>query len=256
VKEMEGQYALELIMKGKRIDERNFEDFREIKIEKNIISKAEGSARVKMGETEVIAGVKLNTGEPFSDTPEEGVLIVNTEFTPLASPDFESGPPGEDAVELARIVDRGIRESKCIEVGKLCIVPEEKVWMVFVDIHIINDQGNLLDAAALAAIVALLNTKIPKIKDEEIVRGEYEKDLPVVFKPINIVVGKVGNNFLVDPNFEEEKILDAKLSVSVRDDEKICALQKQGKNEVSMEDLEKMVDIAMKKSKEIRKLVK
>ena len=253
---MEGQYALELIMKGKRIDERNFEDFREIKIEKNIISKAEGSARVKMGETEVIAGVKLNTGEPFSDTPEEGVLIVNTEFTPLASPDFESGPPGEDAVELARIVDRGIRESKCIEVGKLCIVPEEKVWMVFVDIHIINDQGNLLDAAALAAIVALLNTKIPKIKDEEIVRGEYEKDLPVVFKPINIVVGKVGNNFLVDPNFEEEKILDAKLSVSVRDDEKICALQKQGKNEVSMEDLEKMVDIAMKKSKEIRKLVK
>lgn len=256
MKEMEGQYALELIMKGKRIDERNFEDFREIKIEKNIISKAEGSARVKMGETEVIAGVKLNTGEPFSDTPEEGVLIVNTEFTPLASPDFESGPPGEDAVELARIVDRGIRESKCIEVGKLCIVPEEKVWMVFVDIHIINDQGNLLDAAALAAIVALLNTKIPKIKDEEIVRGEYEKDLPVVFKPINIVVGKVGNNFLVDPNFEEEKILDAKLSVSVRDDEKICALQKQGKNEVSMEDLEKMVDIAMKKSKEIRKLVK
>ena len=256
MKEMEGQYALELIMKGKRIDERNFEDFREIKIEKNIISKAEGSARVKIGETEVIVGVKLNTGEPFSDTPEEGVLIVNAEFTPLASPDFESGPPGEDAVELARIVDRGIRESKCIEVGKLCIVPEEKVWMVFVDIHIINDQGNLLDAAALAAIVALLNTKIPKIKDEEIVRGEYEKDLPVVFKPINIVVGKVGNNFLVDPNFEEEKILDAKLSVSVRDDEKICALQKQGKNEVSMEDLEKMVDIAMKKSKEIRKLVK
>jgi exosome complex component RRP42 len=256
VKEMEGQYALELIMKGKRIDERNFEDFREIKIEKNIISKAEGSARVKMGETEVIVGVKLNTGEPFSDTPEEGVLIVNTEFTPLASPDFESGPPGEDAVELARIVDRGIRESKCIEVKKLCIVPEEKVWLVFVDIHIINDQGNLLDAAALAAIVALVNTKIPKIKDEEIVRGEYEKDLPVVFKPINIVVGKVGNNFLVDPNFEEEKILDAKLSVSVRDDEKICALQKQGKNEVSMEDLEKMVDIAMKKSKEIRKLVK
>lgn len=253
---MEGQYALELIMKGKRVDERNFEDFREIKIEKNIISKAEGSARVKIGETEVIVGVKLNTGEPFSDTPEEGVLIVNAEFTPLASPDFESGPPGEDAVELARIVDRGIRESKCIEVGKLCIVPEEKVWMVFVDIHIINDQGNLLDAAALAAIVALLNTKIPKIKDEEIVRGEYEKDLPVVFKPINIVVGKVGNNFLVDPNFEEEKILDAKLSVSVRDDDKICALQKQGKNEVSMEDLEKMVDIAMKKSKEMRKLVK
>jgi exosome complex component RRP42 len=152
---MEGQYALELIMKGKRMDERKFEDFREIKIEKDIIEKAEGSARVKIGETEVIVGIKLNTGEPFPDTPEEGILIVNAEFTPLASPDFESGPPGENAVELARVVDRGIRESKCIEVEKLCITPKEKVWMMFVDIHIINDQGNLLDAAALAAIVAL-----------------------------------------------------------------------------------------------------
>jgi exosome complex component RRP42 len=252
---MEGQYALELIMKGKRMDERKFEDFREIKIEKNVVNKAEGSARVKIGETEVMVGVKLNTGKPFPDTPEEGILIVNAEFTPLASPDFESGPPGENAVELARVVDRGIRESKCIEVGKLCIVPEENVWMIFVDIHIINDQGNLLDAAALAAITALSNAKIPKIKDEEIVRGDYEKDLPVVFKPINITVGKVGNNFLVDPNFDEEKIMDAKLSVSVRDDEKICALQKQGTGELSFEDLEKMVDIAMKKSEEIRKLV-
>jgi exosome complex component RRP42 len=140
-------------------------------------------------------------------------------------------------------------------VEKLCITPKEKVWMMFVDIHIINDQGNLLDAAALAAIVALFNTKIPKIKDEEIVRGEYEKDLPVVFRPINVTVGKVGNSLLVDPNFEEENILDAKLSVSIRDDEKICALQKQGVKELSFEDLEKMVDMAIKKSKEIRKLV-
>jgi len=252
---MEGQYALELIMKGKRMGERNFEDFRKIEIEKSVIKNAEGSARVKIGETEVIAGVKLNIGEPFSDTPEEGVLIVNAEFTPMASPDFESGPPGENAVELARVVDRGIRESKCIEMEKLCITPKEKVWMVFIDIHIINDQGNLLDAAALASIAALLSTKIPKIKDEEIVRNDYEKDLPVVFKPINTSVGKVGNNYLIDPNFEEEKILDCKLSISVRDDEKICALQKQGTKELDFEDLEKMTDIAMKKSKEIRKLV-
>jgi len=252
---MEGQYALELIMKGKRMDERKFEDFRKIEIEKDVSNKAEGSARVKVGDTEVIVGVKLNTGEPFSDTPEEGILIVNAEFTPLASPDFESGPPGENAIELARIVDRGIRESKCIEVEKLCLVPKEKVWMIFVDVHIINDQGNLLDAAALAAIVALSNAKIPKIKDEEIVRDEYDRDLPVVFKPVNITVGKVGNSFLVDPNLEEEKILDAKLSVGVRDDGKICALQKQGIKELNFEDLEKMVDIAVKKSKDLRKLV-
>lgn len=249
------RYSLEMVEKGKRIDGRKFEEFRPIKIEQGIVQTAEGSARVKIGETEVIAGVKLNIGEPYSDAKDDGILIVNAEFTPLASPDFESGPPGEDAVELARVVDRGLRESKCIELKKLCIVPEEKVWTMFIDIHIINHQGNLIDTAALASLAALLNTKIPKLDGENIVRGDFDRRLPVVFKPVNITVGKVGEKFLIDPSFEEGSILNSKLSICVRDDDNICALQKQGNGELTIGDLEKMVDIAILKSKEIRKLV-
>jgi exosome complex component RRP42 len=249
-------YALELIGKGKRIDGRKFDEFRTIEVKENIIQKAEGSALVKLGETEVIAGVKMNVGTPFPDTPNEGILVVNTEFTPLASPDFESGPPGENAVELARIVDKCIRESKSIELEKLALVPGEKVWATFVDIHIINHQGNLLDASALASIVALRNTKIPKIEEEKIIRDEFTGKLPVVFKPIEVTVCKIGNNFILDPNLEEEKILDTKLSIAIRDDDKICALQKQGSKEFDFQDVERMIDIALEKSKELRKLVK
>jgi exosome complex component RRP42 len=249
-------YALELIEKGKRTDGRKFDEFRPIEIKENIIEKAEGSAHVKFGETEVIAGVKINLGEPFADTPEEGILVVNTEFTPLAAPEFESGPPGEDAVELSRVVDRGIRESKCVELEKLCITPGEKVWAVFVDIHIINHQGNLLDCAALASLVALLNTKMPRLEDDKIIRENLENKLPVVFKPITITVGKVGDKFLLDPNLEEESIVEAKLSVAIREDGRICAMQKQGIKELDISDIEKMVEIATKKSEEIRKLIK
>lgn len=253
---MIGDYALELIQKGKRVDGRKFDDFREIKINKNIVKTAEGSAQVKFGETEIIAGVKMNIGEPFSDRPNEGILIVNSEFTPLASPDFESGPPSENAVELARVVDRGIRESGCIKLEELVLEPGEKVWSVFIDIHIINHQGNLLDCGALAANVALQNTKIPKIDGENILRGEYERDLPVEFKPITISVCKVGDKFLLDPNLEEENILDSKLSVGIRDDNKICAMQKQGRKELNLEDVKKMIEIALEKSKDLRKLIK
>ena len=248
-------YALELIEKGKRIDDREFDEFRKIEILPNIIKKAEGSAMVKFGETKVIAGVKMELATPFPDTPDEGMLVVNAEFTPLASPDFEAGPPGEDATELARIVDRGIRESESIELNKLCIEPGEKVWGTFIDIHIINHRGNLLDCSALASFVALLHTKIPKLEDNKIVRGEYERALPIVHKPINITVCKVSDKFLLDPTFEEEKILDSKLSICLREDDKICSLQKQGSKEFTLEDVERMIDIAMKKSKEIRKLV-
>jgi len=253
---MQDEYALELIQKGKRIDERKFEEFRNIEIKQGIIQTAEGSADVKLGKTEVIAGVKLEVGEPFPDTPDEGMLVVNAEFSPAAAPEFESGPPGEDAIELARVVDRGIRESKCIELEKLCIKPKEKVWCVFVDIQIINHRGNLLDASALASLTALLNAKMPKLEEDEIIRGDFEKPLPVVFKPINITVSKVGDKYLLDPTLEEEHILDSKLAVAVRDDDKICSLQKQGSKELEMKDVEKMVEIAIKKSKEIRKLIK
>ena len=253
---MIGNYALELIQKDKRIDERKFDDFRKIEIKQGIIKNAEGSAQVKLGNTEVMVGVKMNTGNPFSDMPNEGTLMVGAELTPLASPDFESGPPGEDAVELARVVDRGLRVSKCIDLKKLCIEEGEKVWCVFVDIHIINHQGNLLDAAALGAIAALLDAKIPKIEKDEIKRGDYEGPLPVNFKPVNVTVCKVGDKFLIDPALEEEGIIDTKLSISARDDDKICSLQKQGSKELDVKDLEKMIDMAMKKSKEIRKMLK
>jgi len=260
---MEEKYALELIMKGKRVDGRKFDEFRPIEIIPNIIKNAEGSAQVRFGDTEVIAGVKMKTGTPFADTPNEGILIVNSEFTPLASPDFESGPPGEDAIELSRVVDRGIRESHMVDVEQLVLKPEEKVWAMFVDIHMINHQGNLIDAASIAAVTALHTTKIPKIelakegeKIDKILRGEYEKPLPAVHIPITITVGKVGNNLLVDPNLEEEKVLDAKLSIAVREDNTICALQKQGSKELELSDVDKMIELAIRKSAELRELVK
>jgi exosome complex component RRP42 len=205
----------------------------------------------------VIAGVKMNTGTPFADTPDEGVFSVSAEFTPLASEEFESGPPGEDAVELARIVDRGIRESKTIEMNKLVITPAEKCWSVFVDIHIIDNQGNLLDAAALAALTALLNTRIPKLDaDGKVLRGDYDRKLPVVHKPVTVSVCKVGDKLFLDPTKDEESVLDSKLSVAVMEDDTICAMQKQGTKGIEFDMLEGMIDAAVEKSKELRKLVK
>ena len=246
-------YASDFLLSGKRIDERKLDEFRKIEITQGIIDKAEGSAMVKVGKTKIITGVKIGLGTPFPDRPDEGMLVVNAEFTALSSPDFVSGPPGEDATELARVVDRGIRESECIDLKQLCITPGENVLSVFVDIHIINHDGNLIDCAFLASLGALLNTKIPKMKDDQIIRDEFEKDLPVLHKPIEVTVCKIGDNLVLDPSFQEEVAIDSKLTVCVRDDGKICALQKQGLKELKMEEIKKMIEIAIDKSKELRK---
>ena len=248
------RYILKLLEKNERVDGRKLEEYRKIKVETGIIKKAEGSARVRLGKTDVIAGVKIELSQPFSDMPNLGVLKTEAELIPLASPEFEFGPPGEDATELARVVDRGIRESNSIDLEKLCLKEGEKVWGVFIDIDVINHDGNLIDASALAAIAALLTSKMPELKGDEIVR-ESKKKLPVSHKPITVTVGKINDKFIIDPIKEEEEVLDAKLSVAVMEDDKICAMQKSGSKGLSQEDVGKMIDLAVKKSKELRKFL-
>jgi exosome complex component RRP42 len=113
----------------------------------------------------------------------------------------------------------------------------------------------LIDAAALAAMTALLNTRVPKIVDEKIVRKEFERRLPVEHQPVTVSVCKLGNKYILDPLLEEENVLDAKLSIAVMEDDRICALQKQGNKGLEFDEIETMIDLAMEKSKQIRKLI-
>ena len=115
------EYVVDMIKKDKRIDGRKLEEFREIKLETGVSKNAEGSAKVTVGNTTVIAGVKIGLAEPYPDSPDKGVLTTSAEFMPMAAPEFESGPPKEVEVEMSRVVDRGIRESKYIDFEKLCI---------------------------------------------------------------------------------------------------------------------------------------
>ena len=142
--ELDPNLIKQMVAKGKRIDHRKFDEYRKITIEPGVIQSAEGSCRVTIGDTVVIAGVKMDMGTPYPDTPDEGAMSVAVELLPLASPEFEAGPPAEQAIELARVVDRAIRESKCIDFSKLNTEPGKKVWMVFVDIDVIDDDGNRL----------------------------------------------------------------------------------------------------------------
>jgi exosome complex component RRP42 len=245
----------QLIEKSKRLDGRGLEDYREIKIEQGVIEKAEGSARVLLGKTEVLVGVKIETGTPFPDTPNNGVLTVNAELVPLASPNFEPGPPDENSIELARIVDRGIRESKAIDTEKLCIEPGKKVFVIFVDIYVLNHDGNLIDASALAAVAALLNTKMPnyEIKDGEVEIKQGYTPLPMKSRPITVTIGKINNKLIVDPWLEEEQVMDARLSMAFNDEGNICATQKGGSGYFTPQQILEGIKLIEKKAAELRK---
>jgi exosome complex component RRP42 len=245
----------QLIEKAKRLDGRGLSDYREIKIEQGIIEKAEGSARVLLGKTEVLVGVKVETGTPFPDTPNDGVMTVNAELVPLASPTFEPGPPDENSIELARIVDRGIRESKAIDTAKLVIEPGKKVFVVFVDIYVLNHDGNLIDASALAAVSALLNTKMPnyEVKDGEVIIKQGYTPLPMKSHPITVTLGKINNKLIVDAWLEEEQVIDARLTMAINDEGNICAIQKGCAGYFTQQQILEGMKLAMEKAAELRK---
>ncbi len=247
----------QLAKENMRLDGRTLQEIRQpIMIETNISWTAEGSARVQIGETVVMAGVKLSLEKPYNDTPDEGGIMVNAELSPLSRPEFEAGPPGIKAVELARVVDRSIREAKAIDLKKLCIEPGEKAWFVIVDIVSINDDGNLLDVAGLATLAALKTAKFPVV-DPETGAIDYKQktnqSLPLTKEPLPVTVYKVNGTLLVDPSREEEKAYEARLTVGSDAKGTISALQKGGEVPLAIEEIGKMIDLALEKASFLRK---
>ncbi|MCD4666249.1 exosome complex protein Rrp42 [archaeon] len=253
---MNKDYIISLIEQDKRLSNRKLDEYRKVELSYDVSKNADGAARCKIGDTEVIVGVKFNVGEPYPDNPDEGTIIVTAELLPLSSPEFDLGPPGAQATELARVVDRGIRESKALDFKKLCIKKGEKVWMAFIDIYTINDDGNLIDACALAAIAALKNAKLPKYEKERVLHGEYSnKKIELTKLPITCTLGKINSKIIVDPGMQEESVLDSRLTVTTADGN-IHAMQKGGEKGLKMEEITQMVDIAIAKEKDLKKLIK
>ncbi|MBS3112324.1 exosome complex protein Rrp42 [Candidatus Woesearchaeota archaeon] len=242
--------------KGFREDGRKFDETREIFIEYGISSRsAEGSARVKIGETEVVAGVKFGIGSPFPDKPGEGSIVVNAELLPLASPDYDSGPPSIDSIEISRVVDRAIRESKCINMKSLCVKSGESVWLIFIDIYPINNSGNIFDAAALASLAALKDAKFPSLKDGVVdYKSRTKKGIGIVDYPISCTVRKIGSHLFVDPNVNEDLYSDARLTASFTSKNMLCSLQKGGNVSVTSDELFTMLELAKKTAQNYRKV--
>ena len=249
------EYLYDLLSRGRREFGRNFMDYRGIRLEAKKMPHAEGSAQVDIGNTRVLAGVKLAVGEPQRDTRGEGSLITSAELLPLASGRYETGPPTPDAIEFARVVDRGIRAADMIDTESLKI-DDERVWNVFIDIYVLNYDGNLFDAGTLSAVAALLTARQPRYEDGAAVR---DGDLPLLKTRGGLVTsctfGKVNGKLLLDPDGNEEDLMSARLTIA-NDEDRVRAMQKGLSGAFSLEEVETAIDKTFERSKELRDIVK
>ncbi|KAJ4975279.1 hypothetical protein NE237_000385 [Protea cynaroides] len=164
--------------------------------------------------------------QPYRDRPNEGTLSIFTEFSPMADPSFEVGRPGEFAVELGRIIDRGLRESRAVDTESLCVVAGKLVWSIRVDLHILDNGGNLVDAANIAALAALLTFRRPECTlggedgQEVIIHPpEVKEPLPLIIHhlPIAVTFAFFGNGdiVVVDPTHYEEAVMGGRMTATL-----------------------------------------
>lgn len=247
---------LDLLKQGRRLDGRALDEQRPITIETGVIPKANGSARVRLGDTEVITGVKVQPDKPFPDLGDKGILICTAEILPLADPHVEPGPPTEEVIELARVVDRGIRETEMIDLHQLVLIEDKSVVGIFIDSSVIDSAGNLFDACSYASVAAVLSSTIPKyeIRDEVpvLVEGVTSKP-PIKTLPVSVTMARIGDYIIVDPSREEEMCMDARITITTNSTGNICALQKGGNDGFSVDQLFKCSEMAISVGTKIRK---
>lgn len=258
VEHLRKQQMWDSLSVGKRLDDRPVDSLRNIEIELNIIPKADGSAKVKLGNSEVIAGIKVETGEPFEGLENKGALIISAEVLPTASPHVEPGPPDEETVELARVVDRGIRESKMVDLDKLALIPGKTVYTIFVDCSIINADGNLFDATSYAVVSALLSCKLPvfEVDGDKVVNTGKRMDPPITTIPISVTAIKIRDSILLDATAEEEACMDGRITITTTSNGEYAALQKGSTGTFTIEEIQKISEIARIKGEEIRTMIK
>ena len=254
---IERKYILNNLKKEERIDGRGLWDYRDYSIKADIIASAEGSADVSLGDTRMITGLKYDVGTPFPDTPNEGVCTVMAELVPIASPLFERGPPNEQSIELARVVDRGIRHADCVQTKKICIKEKVAVYILFIDMYVMNYGGNLIDCGAISALASLISAHLPEgeINDDgELVwTGKYLDGKFLVNElPIAITFGKIDDIIFLDPNLSEELVSDGRITISVTE-EKITSIQKSGIATFSIDEVKMLSKKAMDIGKQLRK---
>ncbi|KAG6590195.1 Exosome complex component RRP45B, partial [Cucurbita argyrosperma subsp. sororia] len=247
-----------------RVDGRRPFDYRNLTIN---FGKDDGSSEVQLGQTHAMGFVTAQLVQPYRDRPNEGTLSIFTEFSPMADPSFEPGRPGESAVELGRVIDRGLRESRAVDMESLCVVSGKSVWAVRVDLHILDNGGNLVDAANIAALAALSTFRRPECSlggddgQEVIIHPpEVREPLPLIIHHLPIAVTfaffRSESTLVIDPTHYEEAVMGGRMTVTLNANNDVCAIQKAGGEGVLQSVIMQCLRIACVKAGDITTKIK
>lgn len=229
----ERDFVKTAVAEDKRVDNRDSKESRSVHV---CFGLDRGCCVASLGETKVLAQVSAEIIVPKPGRPTEGELFVSLELSPMAAPHFEAGRLGDYGVEVSRLLERCIRDSRCIDLESLCIVSGEKVWALRIDAQVLNHEGNIAECAGIATMGALTHFRRPDVTvigTEVTVHNPREREpVPLHLHHYPFLVSFAfygeGNSVLADPTELEERIAEGLLTVGANAHSEICLLHQHG----------------------------
>lgn len=123
--------------------------------------------RFDLGGREFIdsTSVMIGTASPNSETVEGDVQLAHD---PNESADIEHPPQPLDVKVIESYIRRTLRQSGYINPEELCIVKGKAAWRIRITVHILNSEGNAMDASMLCVLAALQDLELPMVEVEEL----------------------------------------------------------------------------------------
>lgn len=218
-------FILEAASQKIRLDGRKKNEYRPLKIEFGLDW---GNCLVTLGCTRVFAQVSCEIYQPNNSRPNEGVLQISAE---LAGDNKHN-----DLTKINQVLERFYKDSKCIDLEALCIIAEEKVWKVKVDLSVLNMDGNTLGCCSIATLAALMHFRYPDIVstgEKVIIYSSSERDpipLSLHHHPVitSFAIFEKYDFIILDPSLLEDKVCDNKLSICFNNHSEMCGVDIEG----------------------------
>jgi len=183
---------VQLLINGRRTDGRLPEEIRKIEMSIGEIEQADGSARVRFGNTEALVAVygPRSLYPKFLQEEEKGLLRARYAMAPFSVDERKSPTPDRRSIEISKVTTEALSAAVFLE--------EFPKAAIDVYEQILQADGSTRVTAINAASLALASAGIPM------------RDLVAACS-----VGKIDNTLIVDLNGKEDNYSEADMAVAM-----------------------------------------
>jgi ribonuclease PH len=188
-----------------RSDRRSPQEMRQVEIVPNYISSAEGSALIRLGETQVICTASVEDTVPqFVKGSGAGWITSEYAMIPRATAsrtprEVTRGRQGGRTMEIQRLIGRSLRA-----VTDMSALGERTVW---IDCDVIRADGGTRTASITGSLVAL------GLAFEKLLESKTLKRMPLKDYVAAISAGIVGKEKLLDLDYGEDSNAEVDMNV-------------------------------------------